>query len=348
MTNREKVLSLLQSVSPKSLTNSEISTRTGITPHQQVFQITQELIENEHIKSSRDGHEWNFYVADRTPAIPSSAAAPSFVQNADGLRRSSIKFLELENGNANEQKFFKGRIKNAKRFVALKDTDGSYSFVPGAYAAYSDRITLEQWQSLGSKLYRGQGRMHLDHMLGHSKVDIGQPFYEELSDAYVQFCAVRDITPSVHEDPLSFWLVRPDTNFLDETTQTAEGETSWEKTAARIIKTVIDTTSNANGQTVERILKNKDTFLNKQEFMIYLNELKVAQDGRCAITGIPMQWDGEANDPQLLCSLDRIDSNGHYERNNLQLVCRFINFWKNNSDNTEFKRLIDIVRTQRL
>lgn len=35
--------------------------------------------------------------------------------------------------------------------------------------------------------------------------------------------------------------------------------------------------------------------------------------------------DGAAGDPELAASLDRIDSDGHYERGNLQVVCWFSN-----------------------
>ncbi|WP_299844379.1 hypothetical protein [uncultured Jannaschia sp.] len=46
----------------------------------------------------------------------------------------------------------------------------------------------------------------------------------------------------------------------------------------------------------------------------------------------------------MLPSADRIDSSGHYEEANLQLVCRFINFWKQATPDDEFRRLIGIVR----
>ena len=44
-------------------------------------------------------------------------------------------------------------------------------------------------------------------------------------------------------------------------------------------------------------------------------------------------------------SVDRIDSNGHYEHGNLQIVCQFVNFWKADSNNEEFKRLLMLVRS---
>jgi hypothetical protein len=55
-----------------------------------------------------------------------------------------------------------------------------------------------------------------------------------------------------------------------------------------------------------------------------------------------LEFEGE--DKQLRPSLDRIDSDGHYELGNLQVVARFINFWKSDTDDTEFRRLISMVR----
>jgi hypothetical protein len=65
---------------------------------------------------------------------------------------------------------------------------------------------------------------------------------------------------------------------------------------------------------------------------------------RCALTGIPLQPHGPDVDKNLLPSLDRIDSEGHYEAGNLQVVCQFVNYWKGASDNEEFRRLLILVR----
>jgi len=43
-------------------------------------------------------------------------------------------------------------------------------------------------------------------------------------------------------------------------------------------------------------------------------------------------------------SLDRIDSDEHYDASNVQLVCRFINFWKRDTPDEEFRQLITAVR----
>ncbi|KQW33509.1 hypothetical protein ASD02_18875 [Ensifer sp. Root1252] len=47
------------------------------------------------------------------------------------------------------------------------------------------------------------------------------------------------------------------------------------------------------------------------------------------ISGLQIYVDGQKNlDHDMLASVNRIDSNGHYEPKNVQLVCQFVNFWK--------------------
>lgn len=105
-----------------------------------------------------------------------------------------------------------------------------------------------------------------------------------------------------------------------------------------------DTASKSNGQIVTQRRKNKDfRFSSIHELEKYCSDLFDAQEGLCAVTNLPLQYVG-GDDPQMCCSLDRIDSDGHYEKGNLQVVCRFINRWKSDGEDAEFRRLIEIVR----
>ena len=85
-------------------------------------------------------------------------------------------------------------------------------------------------------------------------------------------------------------------------------------------------------------------FESRDEFTAYVMELLAAQGNCCALSGLGLQFDGEVSDRQLLASLDRIDSSGHYAPGNLQVVCQFINRWKSADDNAEFKRLVALVQ----
>lgn len=117
-----------------------------------------------------------------------------------------------------------------------------------------------------------------------------------------------------------------------------------EKSIIAMRLSVENTVKSANGQIVQRVLKNKELRMTPAELEKLIGSLLDLQDNRCALTGIPFQFLGPETDKSLLPSLDRIDSAGHYEVGNLQVVCQFINFWKGDSDNTDFQQLLMLVR----
>jgi len=107
---------------------------------------------------------------------------------------------------------------------------------------------------------------------------------------------------------------------------------------------VENTVKNSYGQLVQRTVKNKELRMTSAELEKLIASLLDLQVNRCALTGIPFQFHGPEADKNLLPSLDRIDSDGHYEAGNLQVVCQFVNFWKGDSDNEEFRRLLMLVK----
>ncbi|WP_299878414.1 hypothetical protein [uncultured Sulfitobacter sp.] len=116
--------------------------------------------------------------------------------------------------------------------------------------------------------------------------------------------------------------------------------------AERMARTAVSTTNSANGQTAERVVKRKDLrFPSAAALQDYITELMGAQEYCCELTGLPLEMDEVNGDPAMFASLDRIDSSGHYEPDNLQVVCRFANFWKGASDDTEFRRLVGVLRS---
>lgn len=120
---------------------------------------------------------------------------------------------------------------------------------------------------------------------------------------------------------------------------------SRDRSIKRIVDTVFNTVSNSNGQQVLSTKKDKKVNMSKAELADFLPHLMNKQNNLCAHTDIEMVYDDPENDKQLWCSLDRIDSDGYYEKDNLQLVCRFVNMWKGASDDNEFNRLIHLVRS---
>ncbi|WP_051214105.1 hypothetical protein [Maritalea myrionectae] len=120
-------------------------------------------------------------------------------------------------------------------------------------------------------------------------------------------------------------------------------KSSWADEIDRMVNTAVQTTKYARGQKVARRVKNKDLRLDKERLTTHLNELLRENNYRCAISGLELKLDG--SDAQLLPSLDRIDSYGHYEEGNLQVVAKFINFWKGASRDSDFRRLLKLVRS---
>lgn len=147
---------------------------------------------------------------------------------------------------------------------------------------------------------------------------------------------------------LGLWHTRPDWKTKAESTR--KGPTNIfsakQRAAARMAETARSTADAARGQQVLRTVKNKDLrFVDQREFERFIAALIDAQEGLCAITDLPLQFDGEHTDSELLCSLDRIDSGHDYEDGNLQVVCRFINRWKGSDEDLLFRRLLAVIRS---
>lgn len=116
----------------------------------------------------------------------------------------------------------------------------------------------------------------------------------------------------------------------------------------RMMLSIKDTVKNSNGQLVLKTLRDKKLLCSEAEMKAHLAQLMKDQQGLCAITKLPMHLDGQENlDKDLLASADRVDSNGHYEIGNIQLVCRFVNFWKCAQENGRFLELMEAVIARR-
>jgi hypothetical protein len=86
-------------------------------------------------------------------------------------------------------------------------------------------------------------------------------------------------------------------------------------------------------------------FASKDDMATFVEALLKESEKICALTGLTMLLDDDEGDSDIRASLDRIDSDGGYDPENLQVVCWFANRWKNASDNAKFLRLIACVRS---
>ncbi|MDD5367866.1 MAG: hypothetical protein PHQ40_02175 [Anaerolineaceae bacterium] len=69
-TNTQKIVRYLLSIAPHGASNSEIARQTGVSPHQQVFMITRQLMNQGKIRGVQGIYgerEWVFYFIDNHP-----------------------------------------------------------------------------------------------------------------------------------------------------------------------------------------------------------------------------------------------------------------------------------------
>ena len=109
-------------------------------------------------------------------------------------------------------------------------------------------------------------------------------------------------------------------------------------------RTLVSRAKHSNDQTVETTVKNKELHLSELEHKQLMNMLHERQDGRCALSGLPLEYERDEDNFDLVASVDRIDSNDHYNADNVQLVCTFINLWKGARTDSEFLALLNLVR----
>lgn len=83
-------------------------------------------------------------------------------------------------------------------------------------------------------------------------------------------------------------------------------------------------------------------FPSEEAFRGHVRVLLDAARGKCALTGVALDF--SLADSDMVPSLDRIDSDGHYEPGNLQVVARFANRWKSDYPDESFRRLLNLVR----
>jgi len=72
-----------------------------------------------------------------------------------------------------------------------------------------------------------------------------------------------------------------------------------------------------------------------------VHELWIKQDKKCALTGLPIDW--IRRDNGITCSIDRINSDGEYTIDNIQLVHKDINLMKNHFDENYFIQMCKLV-----
>lgn len=67
-----------------------------------------------------------------------------------------------------------------------------------------------------------------------------------------------------------------------------------------------------------------------------LEEMLEAQDGKCALSGVPLTKITGHGIVSTNASIDRIKPSGPYTKNNIRLVCRFVNGFRSELSDKDF------------
>ena len=98
----------------------------------------------------------------------------------------------------------------------------------------------------------------------------------------------------------------------------------WGKDVSRMADTIRNTVANSNGQEIVKTVKPKDLgFASETDLQLFLRKKIEEQNGRCALTGHPLL----PHQPESWFAprADRIDSDGHYTPDNIQIVSKASN-----------------------
>jgi hypothetical protein len=138
MTNRDLVLTYLRSVSPRAASNRDIQEATGIESRREVYELTQELMEEGEIHGTRAEGRWLFWIGD-AETLPEPIPAP---RRARRMRPSDFRALARrrmsEHFNTSLERGWVGEVHKQFDFVA------PYGRLVG-HALYPRRVGGRRW-----------------------------------------------------------------------------------------------------------------------------------------------------------------------------------------------------------
>jgi len=175
VTNKDKVLKFLALNSSKRFTNADIRASTGVSPHQQVFQITRELVKTGRIRGQQFGHEWCFWIDS-----PESDEVTQKVKDAPtSARQRPVYSLELSS-----KTLLILPCSGAKRAGSERCTEVSImkTLDPAHFAALSEgRVALRKVAHINEQTLMPAYRRYSGYLYGQceatldSAVSDGQP-----------------------------------------------------------------------------------------------------------------------------------------------------------------------------
>jgi hypothetical protein len=119
MTDKERILAFLRSLSPKSATISVIQEGTGIEGRYEVYRLAKELLKEGEIHGVKGDRGWSFWIGE-PPTFPEPVPAPRRRRRGLGPRRFEALARETmsEHFQAKLEKGYVGQVHKEFDFVA--------------------------------------------------------------------------------------------------------------------------------------------------------------------------------------------------------------------------------------
>lgn len=125
------------------------------------------------------------------------------IESTDDAVQNILTLARYANGSAAEQEFHHDRIKNGKRFIAYK-SQGDYLFSPSKFAGYKNNTTDHQYDL--DNRDGGITNKRFSKLIGND-YEPTTPGYEEIDNAFLNYCQAHGIMPSIHHRARRYWLI---------------------------------------------------------------------------------------------------------------------------------------------
>lgn len=126
-----------------------------------------------------------------------------FVTSENDVIKNVMTLDRYRTGNKSEKKFYSDRIKNGKVFVVLK-LDNKYLFAPSKFAGYRDNDLSHK-----DRLDYRDGRLtdlRMRKLFGEP-CEQGSLRYNEIDQAFVEYCRNFGLVASSHRRLRRFWII---------------------------------------------------------------------------------------------------------------------------------------------
>lgn len=127
----------------------------------------------------------------------------TLVKNLAEIEENVSTLRACENGSDEDKKFLRGRIKNGKLFVAMKDSEG-FQFSPSKFAGYSKNSRSKHIKYLDDRDGRETTKV-ITTLVGHP-IDVGHSLYDTIDHMFLKFCSDIDVDPSKHHRARRYWV----------------------------------------------------------------------------------------------------------------------------------------------